>query len=201
MGIRETAQCAEHGSELKREKCKACNAIYMRAYQRRRRAEHPDLALIDRARERARRKGLAFSLRREEVRIPARCPALGIPLRSGGGRNGLSPSLDRLVPDRGYIASNVRVLSDRANQLKGNRTLDDLRQRATTAPRALRSEYRSISEYVERELFLEEIRRKAQSGGRAGAEWARLAKFLERRFQQINEGANVSNRDVLGLES
>lgn len=38
-----------------------------------------------------------------------------------------SPSLDRIVPERGYVAGNLRVISNRANTLKNNATIDEMR--------------------------------------------------------------------------
>lgn len=38
-----------------------------------------------------------------------------------------SPSLDRLIPAKGYVKGNVRVISRRANCLKSNGTLEEFR--------------------------------------------------------------------------
>lgn len=43
----------------------------------------------------------------------------------GGGAN--SPSLDRIEPDLGYVAGNAIVISNRANRLKSDATIDELR--------------------------------------------------------------------------
>lgn len=37
-----------------------------------------------------------------------------------------SPSLDRLIPNNGYVKKNVRVISKKANTMKSNGTLNDL---------------------------------------------------------------------------
>jgi hypothetical protein len=58
------------------------------------------------------------------------CPVLGIAINANHGRQGYfpdSPSLDRIVPSRGYTKGNVRVISQRANQLKSDATLAELR--------------------------------------------------------------------------
>ena len=91
-----------------------------------------DLAriLVNSARRRAKRDGLPFDLTHEDITIPERCPALGIPLApSTAGRQGgddASPSLDRLVPELGYVPGNVRVISRRANSIKQNAAPDEL---------------------------------------------------------------------------
>lgn len=39
----------------------------------------------------------------------------------------VSPSLDRLDSSKGYVKGNVRVISKRANQLKNNATVEEMR--------------------------------------------------------------------------
>ena len=77
------------------------------------------------AKARATKKGLPFSLTREDVVIPDTCPILGLKLVLGGDRN-TSPSLDRIDPALGYVPSNVRVISMLANQMKSCATRDQL---------------------------------------------------------------------------
>lgn len=57
------------------------------------------------------------------------CPALGVPLNwaSKGGHCPESPSLDRIVPRLGYIKGNVQVISYRANRMKNDASLAELR--------------------------------------------------------------------------
>ena len=66
----------------------------------------------------------------ERVALPDFCEVLGFPLvYDGRGRKRPhpdSPSLDRLIPSLGYVNSNVRVISHRANLLKSNATPDEM---------------------------------------------------------------------------
>ena len=39
-----------------------------------------------------------------------------------------SPSLDRIVPELGYVKGNIRVISNRANHLKSDATLEEHRK-------------------------------------------------------------------------
>ena len=39
-----------------------------------------------------------------------------------------TPSLDRFVPNLGYVKGNIRVISFRANRLKSDATIDEMRQ-------------------------------------------------------------------------
>jgi hypothetical protein len=101
-----------------------------------------------------------------------------------GRRSGSSPSLDRIIPERGYVPGNIRVISDRANRLKGGRNLNELRRLAESGPIDRREEYRMVATYVEREQLLQEVRTKALQGGRAGEEWGKIAAFLDRVFRK-----------------
>lgn len=42
-----------------------------------------------------------------------------------GPRDG-SPTLDRIVPDKGYVRENVWVISGRANRIKNDATIEEL---------------------------------------------------------------------------
>ncbi len=83
------------------------------------------------AKIRAKKKGIAFSLSPDDVSIPEFCPVLGIRLLPTGGTVGLgreaSPSLDRVDPDRGYVKGNVIVVSMRANRLRSDASVEELR--------------------------------------------------------------------------
>ena len=86
------------------------------------------------ARARAREAGVPFTIGVEDIIIPTHCPILGIPLFSttgkrGGGDN--SPSLDRIEPARGYVPGNVIVISNRANRLKSDASVKELRDIAS----------------------------------------------------------------------
>jgi hypothetical protein len=51
-----------------------------------------------------------------------------VSLKRGVGKfDSCSPSLDRIVPELGYVKGNVRVISDRANRIKRDATLEELR--------------------------------------------------------------------------
>jgi hypothetical protein len=158
-----SSKCPLHGRPLHRATCAGCNAAYMKDYMRRRRVELPTQPLWERARKRAAARGLEFSIRRDDIIIPTSCPVLGIPLTIGGKRAPSSPSLDRINPAAGYVPGNIRVISDRANRLKGARSLQVLRSLAESGPDHLRPEYKLVAAYVAREQLLDEVRRHAPS--------------------------------------
>ncbi len=85
------------------------------------------------AKERAGLKGLPFNLTVEylEKIFPrdGKCPALGTPLTWGiksTDRNRNSPSLDRIVPELGYVEGNVMWVSLRANAIKTDASADEI---------------------------------------------------------------------------
>lgn len=61
--------------------------------------------------------------------IPARCPVLGVPLTGGKGRpHHASPSIDQIIPAKGYTKDNTVVVSWRVNYLKRDATIEELQQ-------------------------------------------------------------------------
>jgi hypothetical protein len=79
------------------------------------------------ARNRARRKGLPFNIEVADIIIPDVCPILQIPFDMSGNRSQYSPSLDRIIPDLGYVKGNIMVVCDKANAMKNCATFDELR--------------------------------------------------------------------------
>lgn len=82
------------------------------------------------ARYRANAKGIPFTITVEDIVIPECCPVLGmrLVLRTGRGSNNDSPSLDRINPRKGYVPGNVSVISYRANRIKNDASLEELRR-------------------------------------------------------------------------
>lgn len=90
--------------------------------------------MIQNARVRARIAGVPFTITANDIVIPTNCPILGIPLfqakgKRGGGDN--SPSLDRIKPELGYVPGNIIVISNRANRLKSDASIEELRSIAS----------------------------------------------------------------------
>jgi hypothetical protein len=156
----------------------------MKDYMRRRRVELPTQPLVERARKRAAGKGIEFCITRADIVIPKTCPVLGIPLIIGGKRSANSPSLDRIDAGSGYVPGNVRVISDRANRLKGARSLEALRRLSEEGSPQLRAEYRMVADYVTREELLREVRRHATSARGYKELLCRLVPTLDRIFAE-----------------
>lgn len=77
---------------------------------------------------RAKKKGLSFDITLDDLTFPDICPVLGIPMiaRSGAFSDN-SPSIDRIVPEKGYVKGNVQIISYRANRIKCHASLSDLK--------------------------------------------------------------------------
>jgi hypothetical protein len=81
------------------------------------------------ARIRAKKKRVPFELTVENVTIPTHCPILGIPLSINSGKSGPnSPTLDRIIPQLGYVPGNVIVMSHRANTIKSDASVEEIRK-------------------------------------------------------------------------
>lgn len=91
---------------------------------------------------RAKRIGVPFDIDESDIQLVEFCPVLGIKIDRVFGTRGVkvgyrptSPSVDRIVPEKGYTKGNVRVISNRANLLKSNaevweleKVLEDLKR-------------------------------------------------------------------------
>jgi len=79
------------------------------------------------AKQRARKRGLDFTISIDDIVIPAVCPILLITLANVEGKcTSNSPSIDRLDNAKGYTKENIRVISWLANTRKSNLSRDDI---------------------------------------------------------------------------
>ena len=80
------------------------------------------------AQHRAKKKKILFTISMEDIVIPETCPLLGIPLVSTNNkRDPRNPSLDQIDPGKGYTPDNIWVVSSRANWIKSDATLQELK--------------------------------------------------------------------------
>jgi hypothetical protein len=100
---------------------------YFARFMKRWKSVHPKRYMVNKARDRSKKKGLPFAITAEDIHIPQVCPVLGIPLFWGEEQNSdNSPSLDCLIPALGYTKGNIFVISTRANRIKNDATLGEL---------------------------------------------------------------------------
>lgn len=91
--------------------------------------KRPDIGMFNQAKRRAKEQGVPFTITYDDIVFPEFCPVFGVKLERGAGRPGPnSPSLDRIIPELGYVPGNVCVISHRANTIKNNATISELQQ-------------------------------------------------------------------------
>jgi hypothetical protein len=94
---------------------------------------HYARVLFRSVRSKAQAKGIPFDIDPEDVVIPPTCPVLGISLTQEFTEDGHrprqdgTPSIDRIIPSKGYTKGNIAVISMRANRLKSDATLTELK--------------------------------------------------------------------------
>jgi hypothetical protein len=86
--------------------------------------------LLSRARRRAKNNNIPFDLDVDYLMtIPSDvCPVFGLELAwcsNTGVRHENAPSLDKLIPELGYVKGNVNWISWRANRIKNDGNLED----------------------------------------------------------------------------
>lgn len=129
------AQMSETGIKEKRLRCNPCirdkykNSSFEDSVSRK-------LAnMLKKAKRRSAEKNLPFNLTKSDLEglFVMKCPVLGLGLdwragrMGGGGLYDNTPSLDRICPEKGYVVGNLQIISYRANQLKNNATLAEIR--------------------------------------------------------------------------
>jgi len=93
--------------------------------------QNPRYQLWLQAKRRAKKKNIPFDLKPEDIpEIPEFCPILGVKLQVNSDKTNLdsSPTLDRIDNSKGYTKDNIMIISHRANRLKGDFTLDELKR-------------------------------------------------------------------------
>lgn len=87
----------------------------------------PHEYMLRAAKARAKTEGVPFELEPKDICITEKCPVLGIQMKFHVEHSrDDSASLDRIVPDLGYVRGNVAVISMKANRMKQDNTLESL---------------------------------------------------------------------------
>ena len=71
-------------------------------------------------------KELSFNKFKDNI-----CPVLKKPFEMGfksGKTKSMAPSLDKIIPSKGYTKGNIVVISDIVNRLKSDASLEDLKK-------------------------------------------------------------------------
>lgn len=119
-------------TELVKGQTKSCGC-YSRELTLKRSTKHGkyytvECEMVNRVKGRAKKLGLPFDLDISDIVIPYLCPLLGIVLERGRfAMQEASPTVDRIRPDLGYVKGNVWVISQRANRMKGDHTVETMK--------------------------------------------------------------------------
>lgn len=105
------------------------DAVSKRYYDTKSSREHTKRRMLARTKHRAKKDGIPFDLTPDDIVIPDNCPVFGIPFdfESRGKPNDATPSIDKRIPARGYLKGNIDIISYRANRIKSDATLEDLK--------------------------------------------------------------------------
>ena len=82
---------------------------------------------------RAKQKGIPCNIDADYLMsiMPTHCPVLGYELQFRSTRNTNephSPQVDRIKPELGYIKGNVQIICRRANGIKSDASIDEIRR-------------------------------------------------------------------------
>ena len=95
---------------------------YWHTTYKRKASADPRKRLWKLARDRARKRGILFNLEVEDIIVPRLCPILKTRLILFGKRDD-APSIDKIINSKGYVRGNIKVISMKANRMKGAATI------------------------------------------------------------------------------
>ena len=101
------------------------NCEEIKKASQKRRCDNPKKELLRHAKKRAKKYNLPFNITENDFEIPDVCPVLEIPIKPGIGKHHIqpdSPTLDRVIPELGYVKGNIIIISNKANIIKSNAT-------------------------------------------------------------------------------
>lgn len=90
----------------------------------------PEYILWQQAKTRAKKEHLPFDIEYTDIVIPKFCPVFSnVELKKNVGCPGDdSPSVDKIIPELGYVKGNICVISFKANSIKRDATIDEMRK-------------------------------------------------------------------------
>lgn len=82
--------------------------------------------IFNRLKGRAKSKGIEFNLELKDIILPEFCPVFKKPFIYGD--SDWTYSVDRNDNSKGYVKGNIVIMSNRANRIKGDFTIEELEQ-------------------------------------------------------------------------
>ncbi len=124
--VEKTQVCVKCKREKSIEEIKKTNKTCLRCLStvELHRARHPDMMWYRCVKYKAKKFKIPFDLEECDFDIPEKCPVFGIPL--DGRDREHEPSVDRIIPDKGYVKGNTKIISMKANRLKNNASIEDM---------------------------------------------------------------------------
>lgn len=114
--------------------CKSCENKKMSIRYR----EKPWVQVYSGRKKHAKKHGIPFTITQEYLKnlfetMPDKCPVLGVPFKrhdikklTNKTKSPYSTSLDRVVPSKGYVPGNLVIISDWANRIKQDATIEQV---------------------------------------------------------------------------
>lgn len=89
--------------------------------------QNPEYILWFHGKQRAKKKGVPFTITINDIVIPKFCSYLNTELvRVGKKHKANAPSIDEIITGKGYIPGNIQIISEKANRMKNNASIPEL---------------------------------------------------------------------------
>lgn len=110
---------------------------YMRHYDKNRGTQK---RLFRSAKQRAKNEAVIFSLEVQDVVVHSYCPICNVEMKPSSKKGGtsFSPTLDKVIPEKGYVKGNIAVICKLCNSTKGSGSAEL---------------HRKIADYIERHTY------------------------------------------------
>lgn len=82
--------------------------------------------IFNRVKARAKRLGREFNLQLDDIVLPTHCPIFGHEFIYG--HSDWTYSVDRIDNSKGYVKDNIVIVSNKANRLKNDASIEDLKK-------------------------------------------------------------------------